>query len=200
MLLVEGAHYIRKDEEFIPMPQPAKRYLDCVLCDRSDSTAPWNKRKSKKWGKWYRLDMLMAHCQSVHTDALIDEGSRTLIDMDFTRASAAASGSNEAATAGQDLTRPDYFAHGNGPTIKQAPTRWILTFVATVEGGGDLDGHQLWRVSRQQVDGRHHKGEFGSYGDSFFGGYCKASLETTPSWNFATKWDIQDSGECERPH
>jgi hypothetical protein len=50
----------------------------------------------------------MAHYQYVHKDALIDEGSKTLLDTSFTRVAPAASGSNEAAIAGHDLIRPDY--------------------------------------------------------------------------------------------
>ena len=73
MLLVEGTHYLRREEEHVPLPQPAKRYVDCVLCARSDSTAPGNKRKSNNCGQGYRLERLMAHYQSVHKDALIDE-------------------------------------------------------------------------------------------------------------------------------
>ncbi len=102
MLLVEGTHYLRREEEPDPLPQPAKRYVDCVLCDRSDSTAPGNKRKINNCGKGYRLDRLMAHYQSVHKDALIDGGSRTLLDMGFSRRAPAASASNEVASAGQD--------------------------------------------------------------------------------------------------
>ena len=63
--------------------------------------------------------------------------------MGFIRATPAVSGFIEAATAGQDLIRPNYSAHGNGPTITQAPTRGIPSFAATAKGGIDLDGHQF---------------------------------------------------------
>ena len=99
---------MRGEEKLVPLPQPAKRYVDYVLCDRSDSTAPGNKRECNNYGKGYRLDKLMAHYQYVHKDALIDEGSKTLLDTSFTRVAPAASGSNEAAIAGHDLIRPDY--------------------------------------------------------------------------------------------
>ena len=111
ILRVEGTHYLRREEEPPPLPQPAKRYVDCLLCTRSDSTALGNKRKSNICVKGYRLDRLMAHYQSVHKDAPIDEGSRTLLDTGFTRREPDATGSNAAATAGQDLIRSNHSAH-----------------------------------------------------------------------------------------
>ena len=130
MLLVERTHYLRREETHVPFPHPAKRYVDCVLCDRLDSTAPGNKRKSNNCGEGYRLDRLMAHYQSVQKDALIDEGSRTLFDMGLSRGAHAASASNEAASAGQDLVGYEHPAHANGPAITQASTRGVPIFAA----------------------------------------------------------------------
>ncbi len=77
-LLVEETYYLRREEEHSPLPQPAKRHVDCLLCDQSDSTAPRNKRKNINRGKRYSLDRLMAYLKSAHKDELIDDGSRTL--------------------------------------------------------------------------------------------------------------------------
>ena len=108
MLIVEGTHYVRREEELVLLPQLEKGYVDCLLCDRLDSTALGNKRKSNNYGKGYRLDRLMAHYQSMHKDDLIDEGGRTIFDMGFGRGAPATSASNEAASTGQHLVGSEH--------------------------------------------------------------------------------------------
>ncbi len=61
-------------------------------------------------GKEYRLDMLMVHLKSKHKDELIDDGSRTLLEMGFSRGVAAASDSHHASAAGPDNL---HTAHAN---------------------------------------------------------------------------------------
>ena len=152
MLLVEGTHYLRREGEPAPLPHPAKIYFDCVLCDRSDSTASGNKRKYSNCGKGYRLGRLIAHYQSVQKDDLINERSRTLFDMGSSQATLAASASIEAASVGYDLVGSKHPAHANGPAITRAPTRAIPTFAATVEMQVHVVGDDFWRVLRQHVD------------------------------------------------
>jgi hypothetical protein len=95
----------------------------------------------------------MAHLKSVHKNELIDDGSRTLIEMGFFRGIAAASDSTPASAAGPDilLTKPV-----NGQTIATSDlpttTPAIATHPATVEWGHNVDGQQFWRIFRQHVD------------------------------------------------
>ncbi len=86
----------------------------------------------------------MAHLKSAHKDERIDDGSRTLLEMGFSRGVAAASDSTRASAAG-----PDNFltAHANGQAIATsdmpATTPAIATHPATVEWGHDLDGQHI---------------------------------------------------------
>ncbi len=95
----------------------------------------------------------MAHLKSSHKDALIDDGSRTLLELRFSRGVAAASDSTLASAAGLDHLPTD---DDNGQAIATsdvpATTPAISTHPATAEWGHDLDGQQFWRKFRQQVD------------------------------------------------
>jgi hypothetical protein len=62
MILVEGKHYLRREEQPTPLPHPAKIFVDCLICQTSDVPATvGEKRKLNNGGKGYRLDRLMAH-------------------------------------------------------------------------------------------------------------------------------------------
>jgi hypothetical protein len=96
----------------------------------------------------------MAHYKSVHKDDLIDDDSRTLIKMGFSRGAAGASDSTSATVAGPCHIEPRITAHASGPSITQAIafSPIIATLHVTAQRGLDLDGLQLCRMSRQQVD------------------------------------------------
>jgi len=154
MNLVEGKHYSRREEQPTHLPTPAKRFMDCLLCQGyDDSQAIGNKRKINNGGKGYRLERMMAHLKSSHKDALIDDGSRTLLALGFSRGVAAASDSTHVSAAGLDNLPT---AHANGQAIATsdlpATTTAISTHLATDEWGHDLDGQQFWRKFRQQMD------------------------------------------------
>ncbi len=104
-------------------------------------------------GKGYRLDRLMAHLKSAHKDELIDDGSRTLLEMGFFHGVAAASDYTLASAAGLDNL---VSAPANGQAIATsdllATTPAIATHSGIAEWGHDLDGQQFWRLFRQQVD------------------------------------------------
>jgi hypothetical protein len=75
----------------------------CLICKGSDdSQAIGKKRKINNGGKGYRLDRLMAPLKSDHKDELIYDGSRTLLEMGFSRGVTAASDSTPAPAAGPD--------------------------------------------------------------------------------------------------
>ena len=152
MILVEGKHYLRREERPTPLPHPTKRFVDCLLCQRlDDSTAVGDKRKIINSGNGYRLDRLMAHYKSAHKNDLNEDGSRTLLDLGFSRVVAVENEPSIAYAAGLDHIHTTPISR---PTTTQAlafgPA--IATHSATVEWGHDLDGHQFWRIFRQQVD------------------------------------------------
>jgi hypothetical protein len=87
----------------------------------------------------------MAHYKSVHKDALINDESRTLLEMVFSHAPARANDSIVATVVGPYHMEPRITTRVSGPTITQAllfgPT--IATLPATVVRGLDLDRLQF---------------------------------------------------------
>ena len=142
MSVVEGKHYSQREEKPTPLLTPAKRCVDCLLCQGSDdSQTIGNKRKSNNGGKGYRLDRMMAHLKSAHKDELIDDGGRTLLEMGFSRGVVAASDSDPISVAGPDNlsatpTNGQAIATSEIPATKPA----ITTHLATAEWEHDLDG------------------------------------------------------------
>ncbi len=81
MLLVEGTHYMRREDQSSLSPHPLKAIVDSASCQDLIALAVRNKRKYNNDGRGYRLDVLQHHLEAMRKYELIDDNVRTLFDV-----------------------------------------------------------------------------------------------------------------------
>jgi len=87
MLLIEGKHYRRRLERFLPVPKPSKEVVACLLYGdpKLDAEEEHDARKRDRTrGRNICLDKWMRHCISEHPDGDRD-GNQSSLSFGFTR-------------------------------------------------------------------------------------------------------------------
>ncbi len=95
VLLVEGTHYRRREDQSSLSPHPSKAIVDCIFCQEPIVVAVENKRKYNNDIRGYRLDRFQHHLKSIRKNEMIYDNVRTIFDIGFLR-------EDDGATCGSD--------------------------------------------------------------------------------------------------
>ncbi len=137
MLLVEGTHYKRREDEISLSPHPSKAIVDCIFCQELIAFAMGSNRKYNNDGRGFRLDRLQRHLKSIHKNEMIDDNVQTLFDVGFLREDDGATCGSDGGEASRALPQGQLVeGHGNGATTTSA---YVL--VASAEIIPNVLGH-----------------------------------------------------------
>ena len=147
VLLIEGTHYMRREDQPSLSPHPFEAIVDCIFCQELLTAAVGNKRKCNNDGRGYRLDKLQHHLKSVHTNELIDGNVRTLFDVGFLREDDGLTCGFVGGEVSRALPQGQSAqGHANGASSP------VNDHDASAEIIPDVLGHQFWRLFRQRID------------------------------------------------
>ncbi len=75
VLLVEGTHYMRREDQSSLSPHPSNAIVDCIFCQELIVVAVGNKWNYKNDDRGYRLDRLQHRLKSIHKNEMIDDNA-----------------------------------------------------------------------------------------------------------------------------
>jgi hypothetical protein len=147
MLLVEGTHYRRREDQSSLSPHPSKVIVDCIFCQKLLTATVGNKRKNNNDGRGYQMVRFQYHLKSMHKNKLIDNNVRTLFNVGFLREDDGLTCGSDDGEASRALPQGQ-LAQGQANEASSL----VNDLAASAEIIPDVLGHKFWRLFRQQID------------------------------------------------